>query len=449
MLKSVQNILRIPELRKKLLVTFGLLILYRLGRYITLPGVDTSVIDKLIGQKGSGDSGLGGMLQFASMITGGALRQCTLFALGIMPYISASIIFSLLVKVVPQLEALQKEGPSGQQKINQYTRYSTVLLCLIQSGFIVAWMRTPIGGQYIVPPELSGSFSFWFMTVLALTTGTIFLMWIGEQITEFGIGNGISLIIMVGIIAEMPGALYNFAQDIAASSLLKPLATLKFMTFIALYVAVTVAVVIMQRGQRRIPIQQAKHTRGRRVYGGQRHYLPLLVNAAGVMPVIFAQSLIILPSALFSAIGITILHEYLSRGDGFWYLTVEMTMVIFFTYFWNALTFNPVEMANNMKEYGSFIPGIRPGKRTADYLEEIMNRITLVGALFLAALTVFPVIVSSTLEIQQNISNFLGGTGILIVVGVALDVVQKVESHLLMRHYEGFMKTGRIRGRRG
>ena len=449
MLKSIQNILRIPELRKKLLYTFGFLILYRLGRYITLPGVDTTVIDKLIGQKGSGDSGLGGMLQFASMITGGALRQCTLFALGIMPYISASIIFSLLVKVVPQLEALQKEGPSGQQKINQYTRYSTVLLCLIQSGFIVAWMRTPLGGQYIVPPDLSGSFSFWFMTVLALTTGTIFLMWIGEQITEFGIGNGISLIIMVGIIAEMPGALYNFAQDIAASSLLKPLATLKFMTFIALYIAVTVAVVVMQRGQRRIPIQQAKHTRGRRVYGGQRHYLPLLVNAAGVMPVIFAQSLIILPSALFSAIGITILHEYLSRGDGFWYLTVEMAMVIFFTYFWNALTFNPVEMANNMKEYGSFIPGIRPGKRTADYLEEIMNRITLVGALFLAALTVFPVIVSSTLEIQQNISNFLGGTGILIVVGVALDVVQKVESHLLMRHYEGFMKTGRIRGRRG
>ncbi|HZV00805.1 MAG TPA: preprotein translocase subunit SecY, partial [Planctomycetota bacterium] len=318
-----------------------------------------------------------------------------------------------------------------------------------QSGFIVAWMRNPVGGQYIVPPALSAHISFWFMTVLTLTTGTIFLMWIGEQITADGIGNGISLIIMTGIIAEMPGALYQFAQDIAASGLLKPLATLKFLTFIALYVAIVGCVVVMQRGQRRIPIQQAKHTRGRRVYGGQRHYLPLLVNAAGVMPVIFAQSLIILPSALFSAVGITILHDYLSRGDGFWYLTVEMAMVIFFTYFWNALTFNPVEMANNMKEYGSFIPGIRPGKRTADYLEEIMNRITLVGAIFLAALTVFPVIVSSTLEIQQNIAGFLGGTGILIVVGVALDVVQKVESHLLMRHYEGFMKTGRVRGRRG
>ncbi|MEZ0228771.1 MAG: preprotein translocase subunit SecY [Planctomycetota bacterium] len=448
MLKSIQNIIRIPELRKKLLYTFGFLCLYRLGRYITLPGVDTQVIENLMQQKGA-QGGLGSMLQFASMITGGALRQCTLFALGIMPYISASIIFSLLVKVIPQLEALQKEGPSGQQKINQYTRYSTVLLCLIQSAFIVAWMRQPLGGQYIVPPELSAQLSFWFMTVLALTTGTIFLMWIGEQITEFGIGNGISLIIMVGIIAEMPGALYQFGQDIAASGMLKPLATLKFLTFIVLYIAIIVCVVVMQRGQRRIPIQQAKHTRGRRVYGGQRHYLPLLVNAAGVMPVIFAQSLIILPSALASAVGITFLHDYLSRGDGFWYLTVEMSMVIFFTYFWNALTFNPVEMANNMKEYGSFIPGIRPGKRTADYLEEIMNRITLVGALFLAALTTFPVIVSSTLDIQQNIAGFLGGTGILIVVGVALDVVQKVESHLLMRHYEGFMKTGRIRGRKG
>jgi preprotein translocase subunit SecY len=449
MLKSIQNILRIPELRKKLLITFGFLILYRLGRYVTLPGVDSKVIDELVAPKKGGSGGLGDMLQFASMITGGSLRQCTLFALGIMPYISASIIFSLLVKVIPQLEALQKEGESGRQKINQYTRYSTVLLCILQSAFIVAWMKQGVGGKFIVPPALASTFSFWFMTVLTLTTGTIFLMWIGEQITEFGIGNGISLIIMVGIIAAMPGALWNFIQDIAAGDDPRPVATLRFLTFIVLFLAVIVCVVIMTRGQRRIPIQQAKHTRGRRVYGGQRHYLPLLVNAAGVMPVIFAQSLIILPSALASAVGITFLNDYLARGDGFWYLTVEMAMVIFFTYFWNALTFNPVEMANNMKEYGSFVPGIRPGRRTADYLEEIMNRITLVGALFLSALTIFPVIVSSTLKIQPNIAGFLGGTGILIVVGVALDVVQKVESHLLMRHYEGFMKTGRVRGRRG
>jgi preprotein translocase subunit SecY len=452
MLKSLQNIVRIPELRKKLLVTAGFLILYRLGRYITLPGVDAHAIDELTRSQRSGGGGLGDMLQFASMITGGQLRQCTLFALGIMPYISASIIFSLLVKVIPQLEKLQNEGESGRQIINQYTRYSTVILCLVQAMFIVAWMRTPQGGIHLVPPDTAGSIGFWLMTVLTLTTGTIFLMWIGEQITEFGIGNGISLIIMCGIIAEMPGALYQFVRNIQAKAAAGgnvPIETLKFFAFLALFCLVIVAVVVMQRGQRRIPIQQAKHTRGRRVYGGQRHYLPLLVNAAGVMPVIFAQSLIILPSALFSAIGITFLHDYLTKGDNFWYLFTEMALVIFFTYFWNALTFNPVEMANNMKEYGSFIPGIRPGKRTAEYLEGIMNRITLVGAAFLATITVFPVLVSSTLDIQMIVANFLGGTGILIVVGVALDVVQKVESHLLMRHYEGFMKSGRMRGRRG
>ncbi|MBI3723878.1 preprotein translocase subunit SecY, partial [bacterium] len=366
--------------------------------------------------------------------------------------ISSSIIFSLLGKVVPALEAIMKEGESGRQKINQYTRYVTVLLCIVQSAFIVSWMKTPIGGEHIVPPEVAASPWFWMRTVLALTTGTVFLMWIGEQITEFGIGNGISLIIMCGIIAQLPGALYQFVRNIQAESAAggnMPIAVLKFLAFIVLFCGVVVAVVIMQRGQRRIPIQQAKHTRGRRVYGGQRHYLPLLVNAAGVMPVIFAQSLIILPSAFLAAFGINFLHEYLTRGDNFWYLAVEMALVIGFTYFWNALTFNPVEMANNMKEYGSFIPGIRPGKRTAEYLDGIMTRITLVGACFLAALTVFPVLVSTTLNIQMIVASFLGGTGILIVVGVALDVVQKVESHLLMRHYEGFMKTGRIRGRRG
>ena len=250
----------------------------------------------------------------------------------------------------------------------------------------------------------------------------------------------------------MPGAFYQFIKNIQAKAAAGgnvPIETLKFIAFLALFCGVIVSVVIIQRGQRRITIQQAKHTRGRRVYGGQRHYLPLLVNAAGVMPVIFAQSLIILPSALFSAIGITFLQEYPTKGDNFWYLATEISLVIFFTYFWNALTFNPVEMANNMKEYGSFVPGIRPGRRTAEYLEGIMNRITLVGASFLAAITVFPVLVSSTLDIQMIVANFLGGTGILIVVGVALDVVQKVESHLLMRHYEGFMKSGRVRGRRG
>jgi preprotein translocase subunit SecY len=451
MWKSVQNILRIPELRQKLLITLGLLIVYRVGRYITLPGVNTEIIDKLTK---ADEGGFGQMLQFASMITGGSLQQCTLFALGIMPYISASIVFSLLVKVIPQLEAMAKEGESGRRKINQYTRYSTVLLCLIQSAIVIKWMRTPVGGgEYIVNPHTSDTIGFIVTTLFALTTGTIFLMWIGEQITEFGVGNGISLIIMAGIVDDIPGAIYQFVQNartqINAAGGNVPLEVMKFLTFVGLFLGVVAAVVAIQRGQRRIPIQQAKHTRGRRVYGGQRHYMPILVNAAGVMPVIFAQSLIILPSALLSALGITLFQEYLARGDGFWYLTTECALVIGFTYFWNALTFNPQEIANNMKEYGSFIPGIRPGKRTADYIEEILNRVTLVGAVFLCIITVFPILIHSWVGLEMVLTRFLGGTGILIVVGVALDVVQKVESHLLMRHYEGFMKTGRVRGRRG
>ncbi|MDF1664802.1 MAG: preprotein translocase subunit SecY [Planctomycetota bacterium] len=292
---------------------------------------------------------------------------------------------------------------------------------------------------------------FWFRTVLALTTGTVFLMWIGEQITEFGIGNGISLIIMAGIIAALPPSIFQFFQNMkvaAAAGTNVPAEAMKFFAFIGLFIVVTVAVVIMQLGQRRIPVQQAKHTRGRRVYGGQRHYLPLKVNSAGVMPVIFAQSLIILPTAVFSAFNWRWISDLLSSPDGFWYITVQVCLVFFFTYFWTSLTFNPVEMASNMKEHGSFIPGIRPGRKTADYLEHIMNRITLVGSAFLAAITVFPTIAAGGLGINFMLASFLGGTGILIVVGVALDVVQKIESHLLMRHYEGFMKAGKVKGRR-
>jgi len=438
MLQAFRNIFRIPELRKKLLVTAGFLILYRIGSFIPIPGIDQQKLADLTQSQG----GLADVMQMVSMLTGGALAQCTLFALGIMPYISASIIFSLLTKVIPALEALSKEGETGRQKINQYTRYSTVLLCMIQSVFIIMWIRQ---NDLALDP---GPY-FWFSTVLTLTTGTVFLMWVGEQITEFGIGNGISLIIMAGIIAMMPGAIYQFFGNVqlayeAGENV--PVEVLKFLVFIGLFVGVIVAVVIMQLGQRRIRVQQQKHTRGRRVYGGQRHYLPLRVNAAGVMPVIFAESLIIIPSAMFGQFwpGFA---DYFSRGNSFWYLALYIAMVIFFTYFWVSLTFNPVEMASNMKEYGSFIPGIRPGRRTADYLEQIMNRITFVGAIFLAFIGVFPTIVAGVLGVNVLLASFLGGTGILIVVGVALDIVQKVESHLLMRHYEGFMKTGRLRGR--
>jgi preprotein translocase subunit SecY len=439
MLQAFKNIFRIPDLRTKMLVTAGFLILYRLGSYIPIPGIDREALNRLLKQGG----GFADILNTISMLTGGALQQCTLFALGIMPYISASIIFSLLVKVIPALEAVAKEGESGRQKINQYTRYSTILLCLIQSVFIILWIQN----QQLVRDPTAG---FWLMTILTLTTGTIFLMWIGEQITEFGIGNGISLIIMGGIVADLPGSIFQFFQGVKAAVDAGgnfPMEVLKFVVFVALFLAIVVAVVIMQQGQRRIRIQQAKHTRGRRVYGGQRHYLPLRVNAAGVMPVIFAESLIVLPTAVLSPL-LPQIAEIFQRGESFWYFAVYITMVMFFTYFWVSLTFNPVELAGNMKEHGSFIPGIRPGRKTAEYLEAIMNRITFVGALFLAFIGVFPTVASQAMSIDLVLARFLGGTGILIVVGVALDVVQKIESHLLMRHYEGFMKTGRVRGRR-
>jgi preprotein translocase subunit SecY len=439
MLAAFRNIFKIPDLRKKLLITAAFLILYRVGSYIPLPGIDGEKLAEMANQGG----GLADVMQQISMLTGGSLAQCTLFALGIMPYISASIIFSLLVKVIPALDAMQKEGASGRQKITQYTRYSTVGLCLVQSLFIVMWIK-----QMDLAYEPGAG--FWFMSVLSLTTGTVFLMWIGEQITEFGIGNGISLIIMAGILAALPGALFTFGAQILStyqSGGNLPVEVLKFLIFISLFVGVVVAVVVMHLGQRRIPIQQQKHSRGRKVYGGQRHYLPLRVNSAGVMPVIFADSLIILPTALFAQFwpGIT---DILSRGDSFWYIAVYVTMVIFFTYFWVSLTFNPAEMATQMKEYGSFIPGIRPGRKTCDYLEDIMNRVTFVGALFLCFIGLFPSIVSAAMGIDMLLASFLGGTGLLIVVGVSLDIVQKVESHLLMRHYEGFMKTGRMPGRK-
>ncbi len=443
MLASLTNIFRIPELRRKLFVTFALLVVYRLGWHIFLPGVNTDLIAQEM-EKAQQSGGLAALFAFAGAITGGDPGQCMVFSLGIMPYISASIIFSLLVKVVPSLEALSKEGESGRKKINQYTRYATVLLCLIQGGFMVAYMRN----QGLILIE---SWYFWFATIVALTTGTLFLMWLGEQISEFGIGNGISIIIQAGIVARMPSSIYSFVEvEIVKAETIRDttFGILKVLTFFALFIGVIIAVVVMQQSQRRIPIQQAKHTRGRRVYGGQRHYLPFRINAAGVMPVIFAQSLLILPTAILAWFGLEIGGAF-RQERGFWYISLTIGLVYFFTYFWTSLQFNPVEMANNMKEYGSFIPGIRPGRKTAEYLEEIMNRITLVGAAFLSVVTIFPTLVGDIMNIELYLASFLGGTGILIVVGVALDVVQKIESHLLMRHYEGFIKRGRIRGRRG
>ena len=456
MMASLTNIVRIPQLRKQLMVTFALIAVYRLGFHVFIPGVDREAVMHALDAAKNGGGGLASVLGFAGAITGGALTEAALFSLGIMPYISASIIFSLLVKVIPQLEALSKEGEGGRKLINQYTRYATIVLCIIQSMFVVTYLRTGAGGNgNLILPQYRDYWFFYLSTVVTLTTGSVFLMWLGEMITEFGVGNGISLIIMSGIIARMPFALINFVETEiirpakeADARLFITLGIGKLIFFLGLFVTVIFAVVLTQQSQRRIPIQQAKHTRGRRVYGGQRHYLPFRINAAGVMPVIFANSLLILPIALLQYLGLDI-GRGLRAERGFWYMTLTIGLIYFFTYFWMSLQFNPIEMANNMKEYGSFIPGIRPGRKTAEYLEEIMNRVTLVDATFLVAITLFPTIVMHVMKLDYYLASFLGGTGVLIVVGVALDIVQKVESHLLMRHYEGFIKRGKVRGRKG
>jgi len=448
MFNTFRNIASVPELRKRLLITLGLLLVYRIGSYITLPGVNTAVLDEIQRQQG------GGIFEYIGMLTGGRLQDCTLFGLGIMPYISASIMFQLLIKVIPSLEALSKEGPAGYRKIRQYERYATVFICIIQASFIMTWMlsqqiqSTDKGMLFLISNR-----AFWWkiQTVVALTAGTVFLMWLGEQMTEFGISNGISLIIMTGIIGRMPGALYYFYSTIstaAATGQNVAPEVFKIVVFALLFVGVVAAVVMITQGQRRIPVQQQKQARGRRVYGGQRYYLPLRVNQGGVMPVIFAQSLLMLPVAFLGSIpGLEFIRNIFSPGK-FWYIFVYCAMIIFFEYFWTALTFNPTEMADQLKERGNFVPGVRPGKRTAEFLEKITNRVALAGATFLCFIAIFPQIASSSVGIPYRIAAFLGGTGILIVVGVALELVQRIESHLLMRHYEGFMrKPQRGRGR--
>lgn len=441
---TLQNIFKIPELRKKIFVTFALLIVYRLGFFIPIPGIDPAKLQDILKQIGEG--GFGDIFKFASALTGANLRNCTILALGIMPYISAAIMFQLLVKVVPSLEKLSKEGASGRQKIQQYTRYVTVLLCVFQGTFIVKWL----GGIGVLAAG-QATWSFYIIAVLTMTTGTVFLMWLGEQITEYGIGNGVSLIIMAGIIARMPAALYNFYVSRISQSPgeAQPLEWTKLVIILGLFVIVTVGVVIMQQASRRIPIQQAKMTRGRKVYGGSRHYMPLKLNPGGVLPVIFAQALLVLPTALLTGLGLYSIRQYIDiNNPGFWYITIYCFMIGFFSYFWTSLMFNPVEMADQMKEHGSFIPGIRPGRRTAEYLEKVMNRITFVGSIYLALIAIFPQLAAAALEVSLFLASFLGGVGILIVVGVSLDIVQRVESHLLMRHYEGFLsKDKSIKGR--
>jgi preprotein translocase subunit SecY len=432
-IEQFRNIFRVPELKRRVLLTCALLIVYRIGAHVPTPGIDAHALARFFEQQA------GNLLGFFDLFSGGALRRLSVFALGIMPYISSSIILQLLAVVIPTLEKLQKEGEQGRKKITQYTRYGTVLLAAIQGmGIAVGLESMQIAGTAVVP---NPGWPFRLMTTVTLTGGTMFIMWLGEQISERGIGNGISLLIFAGIIVRMPEAIFA-SWTLITQGELNPLV---FLALLALMVAVVAGVIVMTLGQRRIPVQYAKRVVGRRVYGGQSTHLPLRVNTAGVIPVIFASSIIAFPATIAQFIK----HPWAQavsawlRFGGIPYTMIYAGGIIFFTYFYTAIIFNPTDVADNMKKYGGFIPGIRPGSKTADFIERILDRITLVGALYLAGISILPEILIT----QMNVPFYFGGTSLLIVVGVALDTVQQVESHLLMRHYEGFLKKAKVRGR--
>ena len=454
--KVLEDIFSIPELLRKLAFTLVLLCIYRIGWHITLPGVNQEMLAEQHAAGGSG--GMGEALAFFGMFTGGNLQGATLFGLGIMPYISASIIFQLLATVLPSLRKLQKEGPAGQKKIQEYTRYATVGLCLVQAMFWMSQMRPDAqGAGGLFYPHAQGFGIFW-ICVIGLTAGTMFMMWLGEQIDEYGIGNGISLIILAGIVARLPWAIEKVATSFTPSLSEGPgqIGPMKLLGLILGFLFVVSGAILITQGQRRIPIQQAKQTRGRRVYGGQRQYLPLRVNHGGVMPIIFASALMMFPMAVSGWMArswpnpFTEALAHAFNYGGFTYCVVEVALIFFFAYFWTTVQFRPKEMAEQLRDHGHFIPGLRPGKRTADYLERVMERITYCGAAFLAAIAVIPQAVHSWLGIDFQVSQFLGGTGLLIVVSVALDLVQRIESNLVMRNYGGFLGgSTRIKGAYG
>ena len=459
MIDSFRNIFAVKELRNRLAFTFGLLAVYRLGCYIPTPGIDPDALLELM------ESLRGTVLGFVNTFTGGSLERVAVFALGIMPYITASIILQLLTVVVPYLEKLQKEGELGRKKITQYTRYGTMLISIIQSIFIALFLEsqpTPGGASLVFNP----GWGFRLMTVISLTTGCAFVMWLGEQISERGVGNGISLIIFAGIVVGLPGAIVSIIQQVGAQTL-----NVFQVLLLAVFMVLVVGFIVrMERAQRRIPVQYAKRVVGRRLYGGQNTYLPLRVNTGGVIPVIFASSVVTIPQTIARMIPVewtqTIANS-IQWGQPVYYL-LYVSAIIFFCYFYVSIIFNPADLAENMRKYGGFIPGIRSGRRTAEYIDRILTRLTVIGALYLAGVSVLPEFLIAGFKVEGlpfvgptvdafmpawitqglGLNFYFGGTSLLIVVGVAMDFLQQIESQLVMRNYDGFMKRGRLRGRR-
>jgi preprotein translocase subunit SecY len=438
-LETFKNLFRIPELRKKILFTLGIIFIYRLGGHIPTPGIDPDVLGDFLEQSSNSLFGL------YDMFVGGAFKRVTVFACGIMPYISASIIIQLMGTVFPYFHKLQREGGEGKKKITQYTRYGTVVISIIQALSISIWLQSvqsPVTGLHAVHESLLG-IKFTILTVISLTTGTIIIMWLGEQITSRGIGNGISLIIMIGIVARIPSAIVSEVQQIMAGTR-HPLMELLILIVI---VGMTAFIVLMTQAMRKIPIQTPKKVINNKMYAGQNTVLPLRLNMAGVIPIIFASSIMTLPGMVRNFFPESLAMEDISRllaPGGILYSLLYALLIIFFTYFYTAIIFNPIDIADNLKRSGGFIPGIRPGKKTAEFLDNVLTRITLPGSVFLAFISIAPFLIMGGMKIDF----YFGGTSVLIVVGVALDTLQQLESHLQMRNYEGFLKKGRLRGRR-
>lgn len=439
-MQSIIGIFRVPDIRNKLWITLGILFVYRMGTFITIPGIDVAQLNRLFEQLQQ-HGGVGRVMQMADMFSGGAIGQAAVFSLGIWPYITASILFQILASVYPELKKLQKEGESGRRKINQYTRYATLAICLFQAFMICRFLEKPISNVQLV--SYTGPL-FIFVGIACLTTGTMIIMWLGEMITEFGLGNGISVIIMGGIVARLPHGIFNYANQFKEAQAGSGYLTVAFL--FVFFLLVVVAIIYTTLGQRRIPIRQARRAVGASFKGGNRQYLPLRVNMAGVIPIIFAQSLIMFPALLANIPGFARLKDYFNPGQASWTLSY-LVLIVFFCFFYTSIVFSPSEMADNMKQGGTFIPGIRPGQETMRFFEMLLTRITVVGATVLAVIAIIPQFLSQGMQINYDLAGIFGGTGLLIVVGVALDLIQKIEGQMLTHSFGSLLESSRARGR--